>query len=104
MTTQYLKNSLEARLDELLPHAQSFTVIAHELWADDGGWSVNDSWHLSRDCDREEAISALRQRWEVFKANYHPEALVRDLRDVSDEGDCLLEVDCIPFAEVRIND
>lgn len=103
-TTQYRKGTLEHKLDEMLPVYPSYAVIAHELWGDgEGGWSVNASWFLSRSCDREEAISHLRHRWEVFKVNYHPKARVADLEDGSwdYESQCILEVDCIPFAEVR---
>jgi hypothetical protein len=102
--TQYRKGTLEARLDDLLPDWPSFDVIAHELWADgDGGFSVNDSWHLGRDCDREEAITHLRHRWEVWKLNYMPKARVADLTDAScdSESPSLLEVNCAAFAEVR---
>lgn len=42
----YRKNSLEYHFNALLPDYASFDVIAHELWNDDGCWSVNDSWHL----------------------------------------------------------
>jgi len=101
--TKYRKGSIEARIDALLPDWQSFDVIAHELWADtEGGWSVNDSWHLGRDCDREEAISHLTNRWHVFKANYNPRATIKSLTDAScSEDDCLLESDYTAFAEVR---
>lgn len=100
---RYRKNSIEAKLDSLLPQFPSYDVIAHELWADGDGWSVNDSWHLARGCDREDAISHLANRWQVFKANYAPKARVRDLIDYScdEESGSLLEVDGIPFAEVR---
>jgi hypothetical protein len=101
MTAQYRKNSLEARLEELLPHYPSYAVIAHELWGEDGGWSVNSSWYLSRSCNREEAISHLRHRWEVYKVNYHPKAKVKDLADMGDDQGSILDVDCIPFAEIR---
>jgi hypothetical protein len=103
-TAQYRKGSFESRIDELLPEYPSYAVIAHELWRDDGGWSVNDSWHISRSCDREDAICHLRNRWEVFKVNYAPRARVRDIEDVNwcgPEFPSLLEVDCIAFAEVH---
>jgi hypothetical protein len=65
--TKYCKGSIEARIDSLLPQFPSFDVIAHELWGDgEGGWSVNDSWHLGRDCDREETISHLGSRRAIF--------------------------------------
>lgn len=104
MKTAYRKNSIEAKLDSLLPQFPSYDVIAHQLTHDGCSWSVNDSWHLARGCDREEAISHLANRWHVFKVNYAPKARVRDLSDANWSGDefpSLLEVDGIPFAEVR---
>lgn len=107
MKTQnaYRKNSIQAKLDSLLPDWQSFDVIVHELWADgDGGYTVNDSWHLARGCDRAEAIEHLTNRWHVFKANYAPRARVRDLDDCNwcdQDSQQILEVNCTPFAEVR---
>lgn len=106
-TVQYRKGSFEARVDALLPDWTSFDVIAHGLWSDgEGGWSVNDSWYMGRGCDREETITHLKHRWEVFKVNYHPKARVRDLSDAAcdEESPCYLEVDCIAFAEVRKGD
>lgn len=100
----YRKNSIEAKLDSLLPVFPSYDVIAHELQHDGESYSTNNSWHLARGCDREEAIGHLINRWHVFKANYAPKARVRDLTDANWSGDefpALLEVDCIPFAEVR---
>lgn len=100
-TAQYRKGTLESKLDELLPEYPSYAVIAHELWRDDCGWSVNSSWYLARSCDREEAISHLRGRWEVFKVNYLSNARVSDLIDMGDDQGSILEVGCIPFAEIR---
>lgn len=101
-TVRYRKGSLEAKLDSLLPAFPSYDVIAHELSHDGMGYSVNNSWHLGRGCDRESAISHLANRWHVFKANYASKARVMDLSDSScEENECVLEVDCIPFAEVR---
>lgn len=104
MKTQHRKGSIEAKLDELLPDHASFDVIAHSLQHDGHGWSTNDSWHMARGCDREEAISHLASRWEVFKINYAPRAAIKNLTDANYSGSefpALLEVDCIPFAEVR---
>lgn len=104
-TTKYRKNSIEATIDAILPAWERFDVIAHELWGDgEGGWSVNDSWHLARGCDREEAVSHLTSRWHVFKANYAPRAAIKNLEDANycgEEFPSLLEVDGIAFAEVR---
>ena len=102
-TLKFRKGGIGDKLNSLLPDYPSFDVIAHELTNDGEGWSVNDSWHLARGCDREEAITRLSYRWEVFKLNYAKRATVRRLNDSSydDESPCYLESDCTPFAEVR---
>lgn len=104
---KYRKGTFENKIDSLLPDWKSFDVIAHELWKDDGGWTVNDNFRIARGVDREDAIAALKARWEVFKINYHPRACVKDLCDANwsgDEFDSLLEVDCIAFATIRKGD
>lgn len=101
---RYRKWTFEARMDALLPEWEAFDVIAHELWREsEGGWSVNYSWHLARGCDREEAISHLRHRWSVFKANYMPKAAVSAIEDAACDDECpvVLEVNCTAFAELR---
>lgn len=101
---RYRKGSFEARIDYLLPAWPTFDVIAHELWSDGEGLSVNDSWFLGRGCDRDEAISHLLNRWEVFRVNYAPRATVKSIVDANWSGDdfpSLLEADGIPFAEIR---
>lgn len=92
--------TLEQRLETLLPAWPSFNIQFHELWREaEGGWSVNDSWTPYKDATREETIGHLRHRWQVFKANYLPKARVRDLTDIACcDDDCLLEVDCTAFA------
>lgn len=100
----YRKGSIEARIDALLPNYPAFAVVAHELTNDGEGWSVNDSWYLARSCDREEVVSHLVNRWHVFKANYAPRAAAKNLENANWSGDeypALLEVNCIPFAEIR---
>lgn len=94
------KSTLEAKLDSLLPAWEAFDIQFHGLLREaEGGWSVNDSWTAYRGCDRQEAISHLRHRWEIFKLNYLPKARVKDLCDVGCcDDDCLLEVDCTAFA------
>lgn len=100
-TITYRKNSFEARMDALLPEWPWYDVVVHDLWRNtEGGWSVNDSWHMASGCNREEAISHLRHRWEIFRLNYLPKAAIRDITDIGDE-DVSLEVDCTAFAEVR---
>lgn len=57
---------------------------------------------MARGCDREEAISHLRHRWEVYKVSYEPKARVSDISDdaCDEESPCLLSAG-YPFAEVR---
>ena len=102
--------TLEARLALMLAPYFPTTdaradVIAAELWRDEsGGWSVNQPFRIARDADLAETLDALRSRWEVFKANYHPRARVQDITNASFEGvqfPALLEIDGIHFAEIR---
>lgn len=95
--------TLEQKLEAMLPDWPAFNIQFHGLWRDDGGWSVNDSWTAYREATREETIGHLRARWEVFKLNYLPKARVRDLTDagIDNDDDCLLEVDCTAFATIR---
>lgn len=97
--------TLEKHLATLLPDNRTFTIKAFELWADgDGSYSVNDAWFMARNVDREEALRALRGRWEVFKANYAPKARVQDIRDIGYEDSHIsLEVDCLAFADIEID-
>lgn len=108
---KYRKGSFEEKIDSLLPignplapEDDRFDLRFFELWREsEGGWSVNDSWRGQRDGDREETISLLRSRWEVFKANYLPKARVCDITDISYEGNVSnLEVDCTAFADVSL--
>lgn len=96
----YRKNSLEARLDSLLPEGKVFKIVFHGLVCEpEGGWSVNDSWTAHNNADKEDAISILRDRWEIFKLNYLPKARVRDITDLSYTYDeIMLEVDYTAFA------
>ena len=81
---------------------ETYDVIAHELWGNmKEGYMTNDSWHIARDADLSTALKAARGRWEVFKLNYHPKARVSDINDIGYDDDISLEVDCIPFIEIR---
>jgi hypothetical protein len=102
MKNTYRKNSIEGKLDSLLPQWPSYDVIALELWHDGESWSVNTPFRIASNVDRETAIERLASRWKTFKANYAKRARVCDLSDTScEENESLLEVDCIPFADVR---
>lgn len=100
-----LETKIRQLIAETNPTAETrFDVIAHELMHDGEGWSTNTSWYLRRDADIAETLEAARGRWEVFKANYHSKARVRDITDPS--CGCWetlhLDVDCIPFLEIRL--
>lgn len=101
------KNTLEAAILPILqsyPDGTTFDVIAHELWRDGVGWSVNDSWKLGRECDIEETLEHCRGRFEVFKVNYSSKARVITLEDENWSGaeyPALLSIEGIPFMEIR---
>lgn len=89
--------SFENRIDYILPDEAEnkvYKVIFHELNHDGEGWSVNDSWVAARHLERAEVIRLLRDRWEVFKANYAPRGRVADI-DISgaDHGDGVLAIE-----------
>lgn len=95
--------TLEQHLTKLIKansSADFFNVIAHELWNDGSGWSTNSSWFLETQVNLEYAVLAIKQRWEIFKVNYHPTAKVKDIT-ISGEGELYLEVDHIPFINLR---
>lgn len=94
--------TLEQKLEQMLPDWPAFDITFHELWGDgEGGWSVNDSWTPYRNQDRQETISHLRHRWEIFKLNYLPKARVKDLQDSGMGDEVCLEADCTAFATLR---
>jgi len=101
------RKTLETAIREILasyPQGTLFDCIAHSLQNDGEGWSTNESWKMGRGCDIEETLTHCRGRWEVWKLNYHPRAKVRNLEDANQSGpefSALLEVDCIPFMEIR---
>jgi hypothetical protein len=101
-----MKTTLETRIRNMIldSHPASnevFDVIAHELMHDGNSWSTNQSWHLRRGADIESVIESARGRWEVFKVNYAPKARVADIIDSGYDENIFLEVDCIPFLEIR---
>jgi hypothetical protein len=79
-----------------------FDVVAFELWGNSKeGFETNSSWYIKTNATLEEALEAARGRWEVFKVNYLPKARVCDISDIGYDEDLNLEVDCIPFLEIR---
>ena len=100
--------TLENKIENLILEATQlgpdtrFDVVAHELWGNKReGYETNSSWFLTKDADMAETLEAARGRWEVFKVNYHSKARVSDIQDIGCDCDLSLEVDCIPFLEIR---
>jgi hypothetical protein len=101
------KMRLETKIRNLISETQPtnesrFDVVAHELWGNShDGFETNASWYIKTNATLEEALEAARGRWEVFKVNYLPKARVCDISDIGYDDNFSLEVDCIPFLEIR---
>jgi len=82
---------------------QTFNVIAHELWRDEGGWSSNDRFRIATKVTRDEVPDIARGRWEVFKVNYAPRARVSDIEDIGYEAKfgVMLEANFLPFLDIE---
>lgn len=79
-----------------------FDVVAFELWGNAReGFDTNSAWYLSKDADADQVLQDSRGRWEAFKVNYLPKARVCDIQDTGHDSTLSLEVDCIPFLEIR---
>lgn len=79
-----------------------FDIVAFELWGNSrDGFDTNSSWYIKTNATLEEALEAARGRWEIFKLNYLPKARVGDIVDNGYSDDLSLEVDCVPFLEIR---
>jgi hypothetical protein len=94
---------LEKLLEKFIPEieTQNFDVIAHGLLHDGDGWTVNDSWFLSRGANKEEILVDARNRWEIFKVNYLPRGRVCDISADGDEKTVYVDCAGIPFLELR---
>jgi hypothetical protein len=106
---KYRKGTIKALIHETVsamlegkPDA-TVSLYAHELWRDGEGWTSNDLWRMTRECDAEQAAEHGAARWEVFKANYASKARVSDVRDIGWDSDASLECDCLPFLDIRID-
>lgn len=98
-----LENKIRNLINESASTNSRFDVVAHELWGNKReGYATNTSWFITKDADMEETLEVARGRWEVFKFNYHSKARVSDITDIGYDCDLSLEVDCIPFLEIRI--
>jgi hypothetical protein len=101
------KMKLETKIRNLINETNAtkesrFNVIAHELWGNSQeGYSTNASWYIATNAELSQVLEAARGRWEVFKVNYLPKARVCDIADTSYDENLSLEIDFIPFLEIR---
>lgn len=106
-TNKKPKMKLETKIRNLISETNAtsearFNVVAHELCGNsEEGFSTNSSWYISSNADIETVLESARARWEIFKVNYLPKACVKDIQDIGFDDNLNLEVDCIPFLEIR---
>jgi hypothetical protein len=100
--------TLEKKISQLLnetnhPANARFEVIAFELWGNSReGFDTNSAWYLSKNADADQVLQDARGRWEAFKVNYLPKARVSDIADIGFDSTLSLEVDSVPFLEIRL--
>ena len=98
---------LETKIRNLISETNAtsetrFDVVAFELWGNSQeGFETNSSWYIATNADIETVLEAARARWEIFKLNYLPKARVGDISDTGFDSTLSLEVDCLPFIEIR---
>jgi hypothetical protein len=98
---------LETKIRNLITETNAtndsrFNVVAHELWGNsEEGFSTNSSWYIATNADIETVLESARARWEIFKLNYLPKARVGDIQDTGFDSTLSLEVDYVPFLEIR---
>jgi hypothetical protein len=99
-----LETKIRQLITEANPDANArFDVVAFELWGNPReGFETNSAWFLSTNADADQVLQDARGRWEVFKANYLPRARVCDITDTGFDSTLSLEVDSVPFLEIRI--
>jgi len=98
-----LETKIRNLIRETQPSSETrFNVVAHELWGNSReGFETNTSWYIATNADIEQVLESARARWEVFKLNYVSNARVCDIQDTGYSDDLSLEVDCVPFLEIR---
>jgi len=98
---------LETKIRNLISETNAtnqsrFDVLAFELWGNASeGFDCNSSFRIATNADLDQVLEASRGRWEVFKVNYLPKARVSDIADTGYDENLSLEVDCVPFLEIR---
>jgi hypothetical protein len=98
-----LETKIRNLITETQPNNDSrFDVVAFELWGNSReGFDCNNAWKIATNADIKTVLESARARWEIFKLNYLPKARVGDIQDTGFDSTLSLEVDCIPFLEIR---
>jgi hypothetical protein len=102
-----MKMTLEKKIRNLISETNAtnesrLDVIAFELWGNSkDGYDCNNAWKIATNADLNQVLEAARGRWEVFKVNYAPKARVSDIVDAGYDEILSLEIDQIPFLEIR---
>lgn len=81
---------------------KTMEIFAYELWGNrkEGYW-VNSGWRIYKGDSIEEALDSIRGRWEIFKVNYYPRAVIKEI-DVNIEEDIIsFDYNYNSFIEVR---
>ena len=76
---------------------QTCNLIFHELWKEDYGFCVNDSWYAGRNLELDDAIERMRERWEIVKEAYKVRLRVKDLEDTGYDSHYAFESGFIPL-------
>ena len=108
LVDQITHMKLETKIRNLITEANHdadarFNVVAFELWGNSReGFDTNTAWYIANNADLSQVLEAARGRWEVFKVNYVPKARVSDISDSGYDSNLSLEVDSVPFLEIRL--
>ena len=101
--------NLETKIRNLINETNAnnesrFDVVAFELWGNSrDGFDCNNAWKIATNADLSQVLEAARGRWEIFKLNYLPKARVGDITDSGYDDNLSLEIDCVPFLEIRLS-
>lgn len=99
---------LETKIRQILneanyPADSRFEVIAFELWGNASeGFECNKAWKIAWNASLDVVLESVRERWGIFKYNYLPKARVSDIQDTGFDSTISLEVECVPFLEIRL--
>jgi hypothetical protein len=106
-TCPYRKGTFEKAIYDFMIAAgfdttgeEAFDVTGYELTHDGEGWSVNQPFRISSAMPAWAVIEDARARWENFKLNYFPRALVGEIKDEGEGETIDLESECAAFLTI----